>query len=133
MRTAIPAVAVALLLAACTGGDDTQSATPSPPEPSVATGLQAFCTRLEGFAAALQADLGGTADTVSAVQDDAGAAARALREDAAELDGEAAQAANEAIHGVQAVSDWKPDDAASLDDLISGAQQAVGSFSDAHC
>jgi hypothetical protein len=137
-RISIAVAVVSMCLGACTGGyggDGGASVAPSQPASTAATaatGVQAFCEHLDAFGTKLAEDLAVT-DAVAAVQQDASSAAETLRADAEDLDGAQARAASDVIEALEALADWRPDDADSLDDLIGASDQVVAAFSGANC
>ncbi len=132
-RTSIIVLTLSLLLAACQGDDGTDVVTSDTAEPTVVTGLQAFCNDLDLFAGQLQEDISGQADAVGTAQGTASTAAATLREDRADVSGDAAGETKDVVDTIAALADWKPDDASSFDDLIASTRQAADAFRTGHC
>jgi hypothetical protein len=132
-RTSIIVLMLTLSLGACQGDDGTDVVTSDTAEPTVVTGLQAFCNDLDALAGQLQEDITGQEDAVSAVQDTASTAVETLREDSSGLSGDEASAAKDVVDAVAALADWKPNDTASFDDLIGTTGQAADSFRTGNC
>jgi hypothetical protein len=132
-RTTIAGLTLTLLLGACQSDGSTDVVTSGAPEPTVVTGLQSFCNDLDAFAGQLQSDIAGQSDAVAAAQKTATSAVAKLQADVEGVEQTDAREASAVLDAIGGLADWKPDDASSFDDLISGAGQTVDAFRAAHC
>lgn len=138
LRRMLAVVALPLLLGACEGDGGSQgapTAAGSSVEVRVSAGAEAVCADLLAYREQIAQIIGGQpgSDMVEPIQNVSASTVDALTGHAAGLDGDLADDADGVIGTVDAIVEWRPDDSASLDDVITDAARTIDAFQRGHC
>lgn len=133
----IAIVSLTALLVGCEGdgGPGASTVAPVRAEPTVSSAAEAVCADLRTYRGQVEQIIGGqgASDMIGRIQDASASAAERLGGHSPRLSDDLAADVDDVTNSIDAVGEWRPDDADSLDDRIGEAAAAVAAFEGDHC
>ena len=132
----IAIVSLTALLVGCEGDGGPEGSVAAPVRTAtVSSAAEAVCADLLTYRGQVEQIIGGqgASDMIGRIQDASASAAERLRSHSPGLGDDLAADVDDVTNSIDAVGQWRPDDADSLDDRIGGAAAAVAAFEGDHC